>query len=257
MHTDTVDLKRLGRIDIQDLTIINEYLGREFLPFPLIPTLPNRFTYFDEYAAHARSVPDRFNHGDLVVFKKWFTSLAEADLRVECRVQYYAADIPAQRMLAHRTGQLGFLALQGADDVVDVFTLSPYDLGPAIAGSVDMTRPGARPAVVISEYVPQTVLDVADESGADQPWAAASPVTVSSAEVRAYATVQSHRLPARDWGVDQERNAVVFVGLVDDGDYAYVPGYSCAKPVSRQDLRQRIDQLIADDVAVLRQSRDL
>lgn len=251
MRTNTVDLKRLGRIDLQDLDIISAYLGREFLPFPLLQTLPHRFTYFDEYAAHARSVPDRLNHGDLAVFKKWFGSLADADLRVECRVQHFATDTPAERMLAHRSGESGFLAIQRPDDVVDIFTLSPYDLGPAIAGSVDLTQPGSRPAVVIPEYVPLALRD-GQQTDADHTRA----VTVSRAEVRAYATVQSHRRPARDWGVDQETETVVWVRLAEDGDYAYVPGYTCATPMSRRHLSERIDRLIAADIIALRQTRD-
>lgn len=255
MPTTTVDLKRLGRIDLADLNIINEYLGREFLPFPLVPTLPNRFAYYDEYAAHAASVPDRFNHGDLMVLKKWFATFSDADLRVECRVQYFGGDIPSERMLAHRCDQLGFLAIQQPDDIVEIFTLSPYDLGPAIAASVDLTNPGAHTAVVIPEFVPLSLRDRADD-GPDQHRVSRAPIAVPKAEVRAYATVQSHRRPARDWGVDQETDAVVWVRVADDGEYIYVAGYESAKPMTRQSLRDRIDQLIAADVTFLRRSRD-
>jgi hypothetical protein len=256
MPTTTVDLKRLGVIDLLDLNIINEFLGREFLPFPFVATLPNRFTYFDEYEAHARSIPDRYNHGDLQVFKKWFTSLSAADLRVECRVQYFRGDSPVERMLAHRCGQDGFLAIQRPDDVVDIFTLSPYDLGPAIAASVDLMNPGGRAAVVVPEYVPLSLRDREDD-GPNQRRGAAPPTEVSKAEVTAYATVQSHWRPARDWGVDQDKDAVVWIRLAEDGDYIYAPGYQSAKPMTRQTLRDRIDQLIAADVVLLRQSRDL
>ena len=47
-------------------------------------------------------------------------------------------------------------ATQRPDDVVEMFTLSPYDLGPAIAGMVELTKPGARPVIVIPDYVPQS-----------------------------------------------------------------------------------------------------
>lgn len=252
MPTTTVDLKRLGRIDLLDLNIINEFLGREFLPFPLVPTQPNRFTHFDEYTAHATSVPDRFNHGDLMVFKKWFSTFSAADLRVECRVQFFGGDTPSERLLAHRCDQLGFLAVQRPDDIVEIFTLSPYDLGPAIAASVDLTNPGGRAAVVIPEYVPQSLRDRTDEQQGSTP-----PIAVPEAEVRAYATVQSHRRPARDWGVDQEKDAVVWVQVADDGDYLYAADYESAQPMTRHLLRDRIDQLIAADVALLRQYRDV
>ncbi|GLD09294.1 hypothetical protein [Mycobacterium kiyosense] len=59
MSDRTVDLKRLSRLDVLDLGMISNYLGREFLPFPFVPTLPNRFADFGAYNAHARTLPDR------------------------------------------------------------------------------------------------------------------------------------------------------------------------------------------------------
>jgi EspG family len=254
MRVDTVDLKRLGRIDLLDLRVISEYLGRDFLPFPFIATLPNRFADFGAYNAHARTIPDRFNHGELSVFKKWFATYADADLRVECRVQYFPADTPSLRVLAHRAGELGFLATQQPDDVVEMFTLSPYDLGPAIAGMVDLNKPGAHPVIVIPDYVPQALRSRKQE--APEPnWGSGPPVTISSAEVTAYGTVQSHRQPARNWEVDQDKTAAVWMRLRDDGEYLYAVGYRSARPMTRRNLSERINDLIAADVAQLRQSR--
>jgi hypothetical protein len=254
MSVDTVDLKRLGRIDLLDLRVISEYLGREFLPFPFIATLPNRFADFGAYNAHARTIPDRFNHGDLSLFKKWFATYTDADLRVECRVQYFPADTPSTRVLAHRCGELGFLATQNSDDVVEMFSLSPYDLGPAIAGTVELTKPGARPVIVIPDYAPQALRSRKDETS-ERNWGVGPPVTVSSADVTAYGTVQSHRQPARNWEVDQDKDAAVWVRLRDDGEYLYAPGYRSARPMTGRILSQRINDLIAADVALLRQSR--
>lgn len=254
MRAKAVDLKRLGRIDVLDLRVISEYLGREFLPFPFIATLPNRFADFGAYSAHARSIPDRLNHGDLRAFKKWFTTYSAAEIRVECRVHYFPADDPSMRLLAHRSGELGFLAIQQPDDVVEIFALSPYDLGPAVAGTVELTSPGTHSAVVIPEYVPQSLRN-ATEATAEPTWGFAPRVAVPSTEVKAYATVQSHRHPARVWGLDQSRPAVVWVRLDGDGEYIYASDYRYAKPMNRQNLSVRIDELIAADVAVLRQSR--
>ncbi|OBJ84521.1 ESX secretion-associated protein EspG [Mycobacterium asiaticum] len=254
MRVNTVSLQRLGRIEVRDLRVISEYLGRDFLPFPLIPTLAHRFADLGAYRDYARTVPDRFKHGDLAVFGKWFATYAEADLRVECQVHHFPADSPSTRLLAHRTGELGFLAEQQADDVVDMFTLSAYDLGPAVAGTVELTNPGTRPRIVIPEYVPQALRGRAT-TASDPTWGVGAPVSVSKDAVIAYGTVQSHCRPARTWGLDQDKDAVVWVRLRDDGDYIYAPGYRSATPMSRRDLSGRIDELIAADVASLRVSR--
>ncbi|WP_264990705.1 ESX secretion-associated protein EspG [Mycobacterium kiyosense] len=238
-----------------DLGMISNYLGREFLPFPFVPTLPNRFADFGAYNAHARTLPDRVNHGDLKVFKTWFATYAEADVRVECRVQYFPVHLPSTRLLAHRCGDRGFLASQHSDDVVELFALSPYDLGPAIAGMVELTRPGPRPRVVIPEYVPQSLRD-SKEVAAQPNWGSGPVIDVPSAEVTAYATVQSHRLPARAWGLDQDTDAVVWVRIKDDGEYIYNPDYRWAQPMTRRYLSERIDNLIAADIAAVRRQRE-
>jgi hypothetical protein len=253
--TRVVSLKPLARIDALDLDAISEFVGREFLPFPFVQTLPNRFAHFGEYAAHTRNLPDRFNHGDLTAVKKWFAAYADADVRVECRVQNTPADTPCVRVLAHRSGMRGYFASQRPDDVIEMFTLPPHDLAPAIAGTVELTKPGARSQIVIPEYVPQSLRD-SDGNGASGRSVNTSVVRVTGTEVTAYATVQSHCRPARDWGLDQDKNAVVWVRINDDGEYIYAPGYRYAKPMSRQDLSERIDRLIAEDAANPRESRD-
>jgi hypothetical protein len=157
-------------------------------------------------------------------------------------------------VLAHRSGELGFLATQQPDDLVEMFTLSPYDLGPAIAGMVELTKPGARPVIVIPDYAPQALRNRKEEAPGRN-WGAGPPVTVSSADVTAYGTVQSHRQPARNWEVDQDEDAAVWVRLRDDGEYLYAPGYRSARPMTGRNLSERINDLIAADVAQLRQSR--
>lgn len=255
MSDYTVDLKRLGRVDLLDLGVISNYLGQEFVPFPFVPTLPNRFADLGAYNAHAATIPDRLNHGDLTVVKTWFATYAEADVRVECRMQYFPAEIPSIRLLAHRSGDRGFLAQQQPDDSVDLFSLSPYDLGPAIAGTVDLAEPGTRPRIIIPEYVPQTLRNSKD-SAAEPNWGSGPVAKVSSAEVTAYATVQSRRQPARNWGPDQDTDAVVWVRVNDDGDYIYTSDYRSARPMTRRNLRERIDDLIAADIAMLRRLRN-
>lgn len=69
------------------------------------------------------------------------------------------------------------------------------------------------------------------------------------------AVIQSRCDPAREWGLGQGRKAVGWVRVRDDGEYIYNPDFSHATPVTPQTLGKRIDQLIIEDVAVLRQRR--
>ncbi|WP_431195964.1 ESX secretion-associated protein EspG [Mycobacterium camsae] len=72
-------------------------------------------------------------------------ALRSADIWVECRVHHRSGDLPDTRLLALRAGESGFLASQRTgQDVVDIYSLSAHDLGPAIARSVGLTGPGRR-----------------------------------------------------------------------------------------------------------------
>lgn len=252
MAVKTVALSRVGTIDLLDLKVIGESQGRDGLPFPFAQDQPGRFTDYDAYLGYARTVPDRFNHGDLGVFRKWFSTYLAADIRVECRVQRFGATERVSRILAHRQDQAGFLAVQQADqDVIDVYGLAPYDLGAAIAGTVELTGPGRHPQIVIPEYTPQATRD----DGPVAARGASAPVKVSSRQVSVYATVQSHWRPARNWGLDPDKDTAVWVRITDDGDYLYTPDYRRAVPVTRPALSERIDRLIAGDVARVREAR--
>jgi EspG family len=142
------DLRKIGSIDLLDLDIISRFSGRDFLPYPFMFTQPSRFSWHDEYAEYARSVPDRFNNGDLRMFQECAGSYANADIRVECHVQYIPADTPSVRVVAARRDQAGFLAKQRPyEGFIDVYELSPYLLGPAVAESVALEKPGRRSAI--------------------------------------------------------------------------------------------------------------
>jgi hypothetical protein len=47
------------------------------------------------------------------------------------------------------------------------------------------------------------------------------------------------------------------VQIREDGDYVYQPDFSHAEPMTEQKLAHRIDQLIAEDVAVLSGRREV
>lgn len=253
-----VDLRQVGSADLTDLDIISSFYGRDSLPYPFMRTRPSRFSTQTERDDYARSVPDRFNHGDLLIFRRCCESYVNADIHVECHVQYIPADTPSIRVLAHRAADLGYLVTQRPDeDVIDVYELSPYDLGPAIADSVALTKPGRHSEIVIPEYAPRS-----KNAGTAEGFSVRSAVDMQTAtvipraDVTAFAKVQSHWRPTRRWGFDRGKNAVVWVRVKDDGEYIYAPDFSVARPMNRRTLAERTNMLIAEDVKSLRNFRD-
>ena len=145
---------QVGTMDLLDLKVIGEFYGRNFLPYPFMFTRPSRFATLEEASAYAVTVPDRYLHGDLRTFVEPAIAYLYSDIRVECHVQHIPAETPSVRAMAWRTGQLGFFGAQRPDeDVVDVHTVSPYDLGAAIAEAVPLQQPGRHSAIVVPEYV--------------------------------------------------------------------------------------------------------
>jgi hypothetical protein len=254
----SADLRKIGSISLLDVDIISKFYGRDFMPFPFMFTQPARFTWQHEYDEYARAVPDRFNNGDLAAFRQAAVAYANADIRVECHVQYIPADTASVRVVAARRDQIGFLAKQRADeDIIDVYELSPYLLGPAVAESVSLTKPGRRSAIVIPEYAPARNDAGAIEDINIHHTVEGNPnaTNVPRTEVTAFGTVQSHWRPTRRWGLDRGKNAAIWVRIKDDGDYLYTADSSAAKPLSQPMLADRIDRLISDDVKALRQFR--
>lgn len=254
----TADLREVGSMSLLDLDIISKFYGREFLPYPFMFTQPSRFTWHHEYVEYARSVPDRFNNGDLRYFQEYVASYAYADIRVECQVQPIPADTPNTRVIAARFDQKGVLAKQRPDeDVIDIYELSPYLLGPAVAELAGLDKPGRRSEIVIPEYARVPDNGSASEGFTIHQTIESEPdaTTVPRTDVTAYATVQSHWRPTRQWGLDRGKNFAVWVRIKDDGDYLFRPDMSEANPVTPSVLAERIDRLISDDVKALRQFR--
>jgi EspG family len=247
---------RVGALDLRDLNVIGEFQGRDFMPYPFMFTQPSRFTFRDEALAYANTVPDRFNYGDLSGFQRCLAAYNDADIRVEGHVQYIPADTPSVRLLAYRAGELGIFAVQRPkEDVVDFYTVSPYDLGEAICDALPLTQPGCHQKIVIPEYdqQPKAEFDTGDFAVRHKT-VSRTEVTIPASTVTAYATVQSDWRPKRRWGRDRGKDAVVWVQVDDDGDYIYEPDSSHARPMTKSMLHERIDQMIAEDVAVLREA---
>jgi hypothetical protein len=252
------DLRKIGSISLLDLDIINTIYGRDFLPFPFMYTQPSRFSSQDECSDYERSVPERFNTGDLAIFRDCIGAYAIADIRVECHVQHIPADATSIRVVAIRLEQMGFLAKQRPDDdVIDIYELSPYLLGPAVADSAALQKPGHRSGIIIPEYAQVPNNTRAPDGPTIQHTIEGTPnsAEVPRAEVTAFGTVQTHWRPTRRWGIDRGKKCDVWVRIKDDGEYLYKPDFSEATPVTKPILAERIDRSISEDIKALRRFR--
>ncbi|MBX9639478.1 MAG: ESX secretion-associated protein EspG [Mycobacteriaceae bacterium] len=266
-----MSLQALGSIHVADLVAIRVSRGNDGLPYPFTQARPNSAGLPD--AAALTSVCARLRDGDLRNIRRWVETYDRADIWVECRVLHSSHDVPDARIMAFRAGQSGYLAVQRPDDdVVDVSELSPYSLGPAIAHLVGLTGPGSHARIVVPKYVDYFAAAAAAAAAAEdedddddyhesvlQPVRSVvgRAVKVSNADVRAVATIQSRCQHARSWGVDWGRRFLFLVQIRDDGDYLYDRDFSLASPIAETRLSERIDGLIAEDVAVLRNRRGL
>ena len=253
----SVLVSHVGTLDLFALKAIGKFYGRDFLPYPFMIKQGMRFATADEATAYGNAALDRFHYGDLGIFTDCVFGYAHADIRVECHVQYIPADTPSVRVTAYRIGELGFFAAQQPDaDEVDIYTLSPYDLGAAVCDELALTQPGRHPRIVVPEYAPKPRAEFdAGDFDVQHTLEASSEVIIPASEVSAYSTVQSHWLPTRNWGFDGRKSAVVWIHIIDDGDYMYAPDFSHAVPMTKAALNLRVDELIAEDVEILREFR--
>ena len=250
--------REVGALDLLDLQLMNERYGRDSLPYPFMLTRPTRFEFLDELARYAAQLPDRLRSGDLSAFARCLDAWPHADVTVVGHVQYVPADTSSIRVLAFRTGQAGYLLEQRADaDVVDVYTVSPFELGAAISTAMRLEEPGRHPRIVNPEYVPIRPANVEEDDVVVRHGMSTEPgAKVSVSQLAAYGQVQSNWRPVREWGIDARKESLVWVRIEDDGDYLGAPDRSSGIPLTLALLRERIDGLIATDVELLREARE-
>lgn len=258
-------VSKVGSIALSEVEVLSRFAGRTFLPFPFLLSGPRSYLHEGDYESYAAAVLDRFWYGDLNVFLPWARAYHAADIHVECRVMYADPDDLPTRIVAHRKDQAGYLAEQGPEQMIEVYTVSPYELGSAVAGAAKLTRPGAHPEIGLPEVLVPRIWRARHDVEPDEDFddvvtfrarAAHSRVPeIPLAELATTATVQSHWRPVRKWGFDQGKNAVVWATVRNGGDYICSPGSRNAKPMTPLDLGRRIDELIAEDVAALRAAR--
>jgi hypothetical protein len=252
-------LRLIGDIDPADLRILFEARGLEFLPYPIAQYGARSLGKADKYAQHVADVLTGFEDGDLA---KFASPLEIALSRPDLRVEYYAHDLKADeaihRVAAFRRGDHACLLRQvGSDDRVEIATLSPFDIGAAIAEMAPGLRPGPHPTVSIEGYTQTRSVAAASTSPASVTQRVSSSGDlphVEATEVRGFGSVQSDWRPARDWGRDPLKELIRWV-YTDGGAYVVERDGETAKPVTPSSLRTRIDEGIAADVASIRTAR--
>jgi len=249
----------VGALDLLDLQLLNERSGRDSLPYPFMSTRPTRFEFLDEVTRYSAQLPERLRSGDLSVFARCLDAWQHADVTVTGHVQYVPAATPSIRVLAFQAGQSGYLLEQRADeDVLDVSTVAPSEVGAAVATAMRLEQPGRHPLVRNAEYVPtrSEAVDEDDDVVVRHGVSVERGVKVSISELSAYAQVQSNWRPSREWGVDSRKEALIWVRIKDDGDYLGAPDRSSGIPLTASLLREQIEEMIAADIEWLRRSSE-
>lgn len=246
------DLTRIGSMAPFDLIVLAKYVGMEDLPFPFLGCDQRSFGTIEECRGYEDVVISSYLAEEERCINRWFASYLHADIWVECVTQL----LP---MLAHRQGQAGYFAVQRSDDfAIDVYSVSPYNLGSAIAAGTSLTKPGGKDRVVLPGMpIPALAEQSADSGGFSISHTVAPPTISVLTAPYGESTVQSRHQPARERWWDFTRPRLNWVSVDGDGDYIVEPGGKYFMPMSRQALTRRIDELIASDVKAVRAARGL
>jgi EspG family len=249
--------RKIGTVTVLDLHLFCQEYGRGFLPYPFRLTKPVPYEYEDELNAYRANLIKRFTEGEFDHVRRWLdVQMRDAEIRVESMFMN-ASEITAA-FSATRWRELGFIANQDADDVITVRQLSAYDLGPEIGQLAALSgKPGSQPKVSIPSVrvlmrssqprsTDSTIVD--DVRAVDQ-----VPV-IPFEQLVAGGEIHTDYRPPKGWRPDRTKE---FVGWVTttDGDYVVQAPYEYATPVSRKQLIDKIDRLIADDAAQIRELR--
>jgi hypothetical protein len=207
--------------------------------------------------AYRTSLIKRFTGGEFDHLRRWLdVQMREAEIRVESMFMN-ASEITAA-FSATRWHELGFIANQDADDVISVRQLSAYDLGPEIGQLAKLSgKPGSQPRVSIPSVgvrrrSPQP--STTDSTIVDEVRAVDQVPVIPFEQLVAGGEIHTDYRRPRGWRPDRAKE---FIGWVNtaDGDYVVQAPYEYATPVTRKQLIDKIDRLIADDAAQIRELR--
>lgn len=228
-------------IAVVDLEAACALYGLDSLPFPLGRSRPVGSVWLA--TRNVRPIDERLND-DLLGVRAWVETLVRSDVCVECRVRYSVEDTPDLRLHGLRSGESAFVAVQGSDcgvDLVDIYSVSPEMMGPAIVESVGLVGAGAHPRInVATSGEPSPA--ASPESDLDFLAPPPSDATAARRGVRdvvATGTLQVRSNPAL--------SILRWVQIRDDGDYVFDSGDAeNAEPVDVETLTTYLNGMIAD-----------
>lgn len=263
---ETVARELVGTVAVVDLESACELFGRDTLPYPLGRSRPVGSVWLA--TRDVRPIDERLDDGDLRGVRAWVEAFVRCDVGVECRVRYPDEAAPDLRLHAVRSGDQGFVAVQGRDrdgvDVIDIYAVSPARLAVAVAETAGLHRAGAHPRIAVTAGGDRGLDDAGEDADVDDggeygnldflvSHAAPAVPGVDRGDITATGTVQTRYDPARQWGTDPERRVLEWIHVRDDGDYLFEPDDAVyAEPLDTETLTAYIAGFIADDLAVAR-----
>lgn len=249
--------RRIGTLSVLDLHIISAEYGRAFLPYPFRITRSVSFRYEHEMRSYQAQLRESIAAGEFAHLRRWLdVQLRDAEIRIES--MFMDTTEVTDAFSATRWQDLGFIARQEADDTISVTQLSAYELGTEIGKLARLAgAPGEYPRVVIPSLNvrPRPEMTEAPESVIFDHVATLDPPTVVTfQELLAGGEIHTDHRPAVDWRPDRTKEFLGWVSTVH-GDYIVQSPYEYATPVTRKQLTDRINELIAGDVAAIREQR--
>lgn len=251
--------QKLGTLTVLELHIFCEEHGRGSLPYPFRFTKPVPYVYEHELSEFRADLIKRFTAGEFDRLRRWLeVQMRDAEIRVESMAMN-ASEITAA-LSATRWHDLGFIASQDADDVISVTQLSAYDLGPEIGRLAALSgKPGSHPKITVPSLNIRTRSRQHVSTGSmivDQVKAVDPGIAIRFEELVAGGEIYTDYRPPKRWRPDRTKE---FIGWLNttDGDYVVQAPYEYATPVTRKQLIDKIDNLIAADAAEVRELRAL
>ena len=249
--------RTIGTLTVLDLHLFCQEYGRGFLPYPFRFTKPIAYKYEDDVNRYRRGLIERLTSGEFDHLRRWLAvQMREAEIRVESMF-VNAGEITAA-FSATRWHELGFIANQDADDVISVSQLSAYDIWSEIGNLAELSgKPGSQPRVAIPSvrvHMRSPQPSSTDSTIIDEVKVVDQVPVIPFEQLVAGGEIHTDYRPPRGWRPDRTKE---FVGWVTttDGDYVVQAPYEYATPVTRKQLIDKIDRLIADDAAQIRELR--
>lgn len=249
--------RKIGMLTVLDLHIFCQEYGRGFLPYPFRFTKPIPYEYEDELSRYRRGLIERFRAGEFDHLRRWLdVQMREAEIRVES--MFMSASEITAAFSATRWRELGFIADQDDNDIISVNQLSAYDLGREIGTLAHLSgKPGSHPKVAIPSLNVHVRSAQPSSSGSvviDEVKPVEPVEVISFEQLVAGGEIHTDYRPPRRWAPDRTKE---FIGWLNtaDGDYVVQAPYEYATPVTRKQLIDKIDRLIAGDAKQIRELR--